>query len=152
VPLDEVRRVTPDLELAARHLNRAVRRLDTIDGAFLFSPVGNAVGKVDRELARASRDADDAVRAARLAPAIFGGEGTRRYLVVVQNPAESLATGGFPGFWGILTGEGGKVRLDDLETHHVARLGPRRESGAARARGFRAEVSAVSHSGPGLPT
>jgi hypothetical protein len=115
VPLDEVRRVTPDFERAARHLNRAVRRLGTIDGAFLFSPVGNAVGKVDRELARASRDADDAVKAARLAPAIFGGEGTRRYLVVVQNPAESRATGGFPGFWGTLTGEDGKVRLDDLE-------------------------------------
>jgi hypothetical protein len=123
VPLDEVRRVTPDFERAARQLDRSVRRLDSIDDAFLVSPVGKAVSKVDRELTRASRDADDAVTAARLAPAILGGEGTRRYFLAVQNGAEWRATGGFIGNWGILTSEGGKVHLDHFE--RISSLNPR---------------------------
>jgi Protein of unknown function (DUF4012) len=84
--------------------------------------VSNALGKVDRELTSASREADDAVAAARLAPAILGGGGTRRYLLTVQNGAESRATGGFIGNWGILTGEGGKVHLDQFE--EIALLNP----------------------------
>jgi hypothetical protein len=112
VPLDEVRRVTPDFERASRQLSRSVRRLDSIDNAFLVSPVSKVLGKVDRELKVASHDADDAVTAARLAPAILGGDGTRRYFLAVQNGAEWRATGGFIGNWGILTSEGGKVRLD----------------------------------------
>jgi UDP-N-acetylmuramyl pentapeptide phosphotransferase/UDP-N-acetylglucosamine-1-phosphate transferase len=115
VPLDQLRRVTPDFERAARQLGRAVRRLDSIDDAFLVSPVSKALGKVDREVTAASHDADDAVTAARLAPAIFGGEGTRRYFLAVQNGAEWRATGGFIGNWGILTSEGGKVHLDHFE-------------------------------------
>ena len=50
VPLDEVRRVTPDFERASRQLSRSVRRLDSIDNAFLVSPVSKVLGKVDREL------------------------------------------------------------------------------------------------------
>jgi len=115
VPLDEVRRVTPDLERGARELDRAVRQLDEIDDTYLVSPVSKPLGKVDRELTSASREANNAVAAARVAPAIFGGDGPRRYFLAVQNNAEARATGGFIGSWGILNGDGGKVTLDNFE-------------------------------------
>ena len=122
VPLDEVHRVTPDLKRGARELARAVRRLDRIDQRFLLSPMGGALDKVDHELSAASRDADNAVAAARLAPAIFGGDGGRRYFLAVQNVAESRATGGIVGNWGILSSNGGKVHLDSFE--RIALLNP----------------------------
>jgi UDP-N-acetylmuramyl pentapeptide phosphotransferase/UDP-N-acetylglucosamine-1-phosphate transferase len=128
VPLDEVRRVTPDMERGARELARAVRRLDRIDQRFLLSPMGDALDKVDHELSAASRDADNAVAAARLAPAIFGGDGARRYFLAVQNVAESRATGGIVGNWGILSSNGGKVHLDSFE--RIGLLNP--SSGGAR--------------------
>ena len=56
VPLDEVRRVTPDLRRGARELTRAVRRLDRIDQRFLLSPMGGAARqgrpRAERRVAR----------------------------------------------------------------------------------------------------
>jgi UDP-N-acetylmuramyl pentapeptide phosphotransferase/UDP-N-acetylglucosamine-1-phosphate transferase len=115
VPLAEVQRVTPELQRGARDLQRAVRSLDRIDHTFLLPPVRDGLRKVDRQLANASSEADNAVVSARLAPAIFGGQGARRYFLAVQNSAEQRATGGFVGNWGILTAENGKVHLDHLE-------------------------------------
>jgi UDP-N-acetylmuramyl pentapeptide phosphotransferase/UDP-N-acetylglucosamine-1-phosphate transferase len=123
VPLDEVRRVTPDLGRGAQELSRAVRRLDGIDQRFLLSPMSEAFDKVDHELSAASREADNAVAAARLAPAIFGGDGgTRHYFLAMQNSAELRATGGFIGNWGILSTDNGKVHLDSVE--RIALLNP----------------------------
>ena len=52
--------------------------------------------------------------AAQLAPAIFGGEGPRTYLLVVQNNAESRATGGFIGSYGLVTALDGKLDVSEL--------------------------------------
>jgi len=122
VPLAEVRRVTPNLARGSRELDRAVRRLDRIDRTFLVPPMGNALRKVDRQLSAASGEARDGVAAARLAPAIFGGDGPRHYFLAVQNGAELRATGGFVGNWGILSADGGKVHLDFIE--RIASLNP----------------------------
>jgi UDP-N-acetylmuramyl pentapeptide phosphotransferase/UDP-N-acetylglucosamine-1-phosphate transferase len=123
VPLAEVQRVTPELQRGARDLQRAVRSLDRIDHTFLLPPVRDGLRKVDHELVRASDEADNAVASARLAPAIFGGQGTRRYFLAVQNTAEQRATGGFIGNWGILTAADGKVQLDHFE--RISVLNPR---------------------------
>jgi UDP-N-acetylmuramyl pentapeptide phosphotransferase/UDP-N-acetylglucosamine-1-phosphate transferase len=124
VPLAEVQRVTPELERGAHQLERAVRRLDRIDHTFLLPPVRDGLRKVSQQLTNASDEADNSVAAARLAPAILGGGGTRRYFLAVQNSAEQRATGGFIGNWGILIAEGGKVRLDHLERISVLNPGP----------------------------
>jgi len=115
VPLAEVQRVTPELQRGARELDQAVRSLDRIDHTFLLPPVRDGLRKVHHELANASDEADNAVVSARLAPAIFGGQGPRRYFLAVQNTAEQRATGGFIGNWGILTAQDGKVTLDHFE-------------------------------------
>src|SRR5439155_6307005 len=44
----------------------------------------------------------------------FGGHGTRTYLLVVQNNAESRATGGFIGSFGLLTADDGKLHISRL--------------------------------------
>ena len=89
LPLDVVERVTPVLRQGADTLSSARERLDDIrDDPYLAGPVREAVRKVHTQLARADREAQHAAAAAELAPALFGGKGTRRYLLVVQNNAE----------------------------------------------------------------
>ena len=107
------RRSRPSRRSSARgrpRSRRANRNLNEVrDDPYLAPPVRDAVGKVHTQLARANREAQHAAAAAELAPAIFGGEGPRTYLLVVQNNAESRATGGFIGSYGLITAQDGKL-------------------------------------------
>jgi UDP-N-acetylmuramyl pentapeptide phosphotransferase/UDP-N-acetylglucosamine-1-phosphate transferase len=115
VPLDEVRRITPKLTAGSQALARALARIRRLDDPYLVSPVRDAIEKVTRELAHASGEAQRGLAAARLAPAVLGGDGVRRYLLVVQNNAESRATGGFIGNFGLMTAQDGEVDIGELE-------------------------------------
>ncbi len=119
LPLSEVRTVTPELEDGAKVLDDAVARLNSVrDDPYVVPQIRDAVDSVHRQLTKASAEADHAVLAARLAPALFGGDGGRRYLLVVQNNAESRATGGFIGNYGVLTAKDGKLHIDRLQRTH----------------------------------
>jgi UDP-N-acetylmuramyl pentapeptide phosphotransferase/UDP-N-acetylglucosamine-1-phosphate transferase len=130
IPVEEVRRITPALERGADTLERALARLrDVAREPYLLGPVRDAVENVRTELRRAAREARNTATAARLAPAIFGADGEeRRYLLVVQNPAENRGTGGLIGSYGILTARDGEIdvgRLVRTETWNraMARVG-----------------------------
>lgn len=114
VPVEEVRRVTPDIEAAAALLGDVLDRLDGLRRPLLLGPVQDRVDAIAAELAAAAAEADHAVAGAHLAPAIFGGDEPRRYFLAVQNPAELRATGGIIGNWGILTAVEGDVELDEF--------------------------------------
>ena len=114
LPLDEVRKITPKLERGSAALTSALTKLDTLrDDPYLLPQVTDAVDKVHGQLARAEAEASRVTAAAKLAPAIFGGDGPRKYLLVVQNNAESRATGGFIGDFAIMTAENGKITVGD---------------------------------------
>lgn len=112
VPLQEVTRVAPELGRGARALRAAQQRMHGVGATYLLPPIRSAVDELSARLDGATRDADQAARAAELVPAMLGGEGTRRYFLAVQNNAELRATGGFIGNWGELVAEGGRVRLE----------------------------------------
>ena len=84
------------------------------DDPYLLPQVDEAIAKVHTQLARAEGEARRASAAAKLAPALFGGDGSRRYLLVVQNNAESRATGGFIGNYALMTAENGKIHVGDM--------------------------------------
>ncbi|MDQ1429424.1 MAG: hypothetical protein QOF40_26, partial [Actinomycetota bacterium] len=114
LPLDEVRKITPRLEAGSVALTTALDKLDRLRGdPYLLPQITDAVDKVYDQLARAEAEAKRGADAAKLAPAIFGGDGPRRYLLVVQNNADSRATGGFIGSYAIMTAENGKVTVGD---------------------------------------
>lgn len=118
VPLEEVARVAPALEQGRDTLVRSLDRLRALgDEPYLLGPLRDAIATIEPELARGTREARNSAAAARLAPAIFGGpaDGPRRYLLVVQNPAENRGTGGLIGSYGILTADDGTVTVDRLE-------------------------------------
>jgi hypothetical protein len=60
---------------------------------------------------------NDANDAARLAPAMLGAGGTRRYLVVVENDAEARGLGGLPGAFAILTASHGRLTVGNFENN-----------------------------------
>jgi UDP-N-acetylmuramyl pentapeptide phosphotransferase/UDP-N-acetylglucosamine-1-phosphate transferase len=115
VPLEEVRRITPQLDAGSQALERALARIRVLDDPYLIGPVRDAIDKVEGELAHAVGEARRGVAAAKLGPAVLGGEGIRHYLLVVQNNAESRATGGFVGSYGLMTAENGKVSIGELQ-------------------------------------
>jgi UDP-N-acetylmuramyl pentapeptide phosphotransferase/UDP-N-acetylglucosamine-1-phosphate transferase len=115
VPLEAVAAAEPQLVEASRVLTSGKRDLDGIDTTFLVADVDEAVRKLGRNLTDAERDASHATDAAQIAHLVLGQEQQRRYLLVVQNPAEIRGTGGLIGNWGILTATNGSVHLEDLQ-------------------------------------
>jgi UDP-N-acetylmuramyl pentapeptide phosphotransferase/UDP-N-acetylglucosamine-1-phosphate transferase len=115
LPVEEVRKITPELEQGAAALANARARLDELrSDPYLVSQVQEAVDKVYGQLVRADREAQHASDAAKLAPAIFGADGDRTYLLVTQNNAESRATGGFIGSYALITAHDGKLDVGDI--------------------------------------
>ncbi|AEH08657.1 MULTISPECIES: DUF4012 domain-containing protein [Protofrankia] len=60
----------------------------------------------------------------RLVPPMMGADGPRRYLLVVQNPAESRATGGIIGAFGLLTAVDGRLGLTGISGNGYLPGGP----------------------------
>ena len=116
VPIEEVERITPALTQGAETLERSLERLRGVaEEPYLLAPVRDAVEQVRTELSQGAREARNTADAARLASAIFGADGEeRRYLLVVQNPAENRGTGGLIGSYGILTARDGEVDVGRL--------------------------------------
>jgi hypothetical protein len=111
VNLAEVRRLVPEVDRVVRQLGQARRRVTSIDSAFVVSPLGDAIDSLDHQLAKAVTDGYTARSTLPLLPAILGGRGTRSYLLLVQNPAESRATGGLIGSFGLVTATDGHLGL-----------------------------------------
>ncbi|MFF4348672.1 DUF4012 domain-containing protein [Streptomyces sp. NPDC001530] len=70
------------------------------------------VSRLDRMAPLAS----DAAVAARVVPPMLGAHGPRRYLLVIQNTAESRGTGGMPGAFAVLTADQGRLRFETFGT------------------------------------
>jgi hypothetical protein len=99
----------PPLAAAATATRAASAAVATLPGSTWLPAANHArssAGSLIDDLSRVLRDASDA---SRLAPAMLGGGGIRRYLLVVENDAEARGLGGLPGVAGVLTVAGGKV-------------------------------------------
>lgn len=103
-------------------LTEAAARLEAAESPWLVPAVGDPLRDVRDEVVDAVPDAELAVDALTLAPALLGGAGERRYLVLFGNTAESRFLGGFVGGYGILDASDGGIelevigRVDDLDT------------------------------------
>lgn len=67
---------------------------------------------------------DNVALAARIGPDMLGAAGPRRYLLIVQNPAESRANGGIIGGFGVLTADRGRLALTGISGNGSLPGGP----------------------------
>lgn len=102
----------PQIQSAAYAVRASLERLNNIQTENLLPQVANPLVDAREKLASLQTDLDSAADVASLAPAMLGAETPRRYLLLMQNNAESRATGGIPGALAVLRVDKGELQLE----------------------------------------
>ena len=102
---------SPSVTAAAHAVRASSERLDEIDASSLWPQLAVPLVEARDQLREVTGALDASADASRLLPAMMGVEAPRKYLLMVQNNAESRASGGIPGALAILTLESGKFSL-----------------------------------------
>lgn len=114
VDITSIRDAAPDIATAATALTESRKALDKVDVDSLIAPLRGSVAAAKTKVATASAAAQNADLAARLLPDMLAGDGgTRRYLLLVQNTAESRPTGGIAGSYGVIQAKNGKISMPE---------------------------------------
>lgn len=111
ISLEAVRAATEPIVEAAEDVSRAHSRLRAVRKAWLLPPLRGRLDRALGELAVADTAADRARRVLTHLPSLLGGDGLRRYFVVVQTAAELRASGGFLGNFAEITADQGQLTL-----------------------------------------
>ncbi len=101
----------PSMRRASAGLERARATLDAISLDGVIGPVADGVRMIQHQLEAVAGELDAAATATRLLPPMLGATGTRRYLVVFQNNAESRGTGGLVGAFGVVQASKGQLSV-----------------------------------------
>ena len=102
----------PKVQAAARAVSESAQRLDEINTNELLPQVSGPLIDAREQLSSLEQNLNTAADAAWLAPNMLGADGPRRYLLLMQNNAESRATGGIPGALAVLNVDRGKLSLE----------------------------------------
>ncbi len=113
IDLDLVRATGDPLAGTVVALEEAATRVADARSSWLVGPVAERVAQFEEDVISTLPSARLAADAVREVPALLGGEGARRYLVLFTTPAESRGLGGFVGNWGVLEADDGEVDLVD---------------------------------------
>ncbi|MHA7191215.1 DUF4012 domain-containing protein [Arthrobacter sp. MDT2-16] len=105
--------IAPTLAAAAKTVDLSYGRLEGIDQEELLPQIAGPLQDAVAALDEVRGPINDASRAGQLLPSMLGADGSRNYLVLVQNSAEVRATGGIPGALAVLTVEDGRISLTD---------------------------------------
>lgn len=111
VDLSRVTAVAGAVATAETVLTQARADLGAIDPGSLLLPLKTPVSRIQAKIDSAQAAARAATTAARLMPAMLGQDGTRRYLLLIQNNAEARATGGITGSYALITAKHGKLTM-----------------------------------------
>lgn len=109
--LEPLKAAAPNIATSAYAVRASSDRLEGIDVDKLVPQVAKPLLEARQELRQAIGALDSAADAANLAPGMLGSDGPRTYLLMIQNNAESRASGGIPGALAVLTVDKGKLSL-----------------------------------------
>lgn len=102
----------PKLASAAQAVRQSSDRLNGINADALLPQISAPLVHAREQLSALRDGLDSAADAANVLPAMMGEQSSRRYLLLIQNNAESRATGGIPGALAVLNVAKGKLSLD----------------------------------------
>jgi len=103
----------PEVVAADASVDLAAERLAGIDTSQLLASVARPVEELRGRVKDVATTTGTAARAVQLIPAMFGANGPRDYLLLVQNNAELRATGGIPGLILLLRVNDGVIDIVD---------------------------------------
>lgn len=120
--LTKLEAASPSVSSAARAVRLSADRLNQIDTASLLPQVGEPLARAREQLNDVTGTLNVAADAAGVAPSMLGSKSPRTYLLMIQNNAETRATGGIPGALAVLTLDRGKLELGSQNS--ASALGP----------------------------
>ena len=109
--LEPLKDAAPSVASAAYSVRASSERLQKLDADHLLPQVAGPLREATKELSQATGALDTAADAATIAPAMLGANGPKTYLLMIQNNAESRASGGIPGALAVLSLDKGKLSL-----------------------------------------
>lgn len=111
IDIRNLENVRPRLPGPRKALERASAELSVIDPQKVVGRLQVPVRRLQATMASAASGARIADTAASLLPEMLGSEGRRRYLLLIQNNAESRSLGGIPGSFAVIEAKDGRVRM-----------------------------------------
>lgn len=129
-------------------------RLDEVDSPWLLPAVTERLDRARQRADKVATQARGTAAIARVAPAVLGAEGERRYLLAFVSPGESRGTAGVMGNWAELKVDDGRISL--VESGRTSELAQRfAEAGpfflAGMESGFYDRYGDVGAGGQGSP-
>jgi hypothetical protein len=121
--------VAPLLNGLSVSLELAQERLASVSTTSVREPVASAVSEFADVAGEYAGTVAGAADIAGRVPALLGADGSRDWLVILQNPSEARGTGGFPGGYVILRADAGAISVassgtsSDLNTTAIPMAG-----------------------------
>lgn len=109
--LQPLQQASPSISSAAHAVRGSAERLGRIDTEGVVPQIAEPLIEARSQLEEVTGALDAAAYISQIAPNMMGAEGPRNYLLMVQNNAESRASGGIPGALAVLNLDGGKLQL-----------------------------------------
>lgn len=111
VDLEPLSAAKPKVLSAANAVRESSNRLNAIDTDRLLPQLSGPLIQARNQIETLRDSLNAAADAANVAPYMLGVESPKHYLMLIQNNAESRATGGIPGALAILTIDDGTIEL-----------------------------------------
>jgi hypothetical protein len=111
VDLAPLKAAEPKLTASAYVVSRTAERLDRLDSSALLPQISQPLVQAREQLDLLQQGLVAASDAARIAPDMMGASQKREYLLLIQNNAESRASGGIPGALAVMEVDKGKMAL-----------------------------------------
>lgn len=128
VDLAAIRAMEEPLDRSLLALVSAREEALAIESPWLADPLVRARSDLIERIDDALPDVEDAIAAARVAPALLGADEPRHYFVAIVTPAESRASGGFMGNFAELRIDAGEVEMTTFGRAHELNEAGERES------------------------
>ena len=110
--MDALRTTQRSLVPAVAAVTHAADQVARMEDTFLIGPLGRARDDLAERLPRIRARAQSAEQGLTALMAFAGDSGPKRYLFLSQNPDEVRPTGGFIGTYGVLSADGGQMKLE----------------------------------------
>lgn len=111
VDLAALRALAEPAATAVVEIETSHEELGEADSVWLTAGLRARLHTVRHQLGEVRAGARTVAAVTQVLPSMLGGDGTRRYLLLVQNPAEARGSGGLPGNFGEIVARDGTVEL-----------------------------------------
>lgn len=110
-PVERAQAVSVELGTALDTLQTSSTRLQSSHSPFLLDEVREGSDEVAESIEEATASIEVVAEATRLAPALLGADGERRWMVAILTPSEQRGAGGLAGDFAELRAAGGDIEL-----------------------------------------